>query len=61
MVCLLVDHTENHTEKKLKRYLIRNTCGFSRENEVKHVLWILAVNSFYVPDGAEDGMGLIGK
>ena len=64
-----MDHTENHTEKKLKRYsqiadLIRNTWGFSRdfsENEVKHVLGILAVNSFCVHDGAEDGMGLIGK
>ena len=69
LVCLLMDHTENHTEKKLKRYsqiadLIRNTWGFSRdfsENEVKHVLGILAVNSFCVHDGAEDGMGLIGN
>ena len=64
-----MDHTETQTEKKQKRYsqiaeLIRNTWGFSKDfsvTEIKHVLGILAVNSFCVHEGVEDGMGLIGN
>ena len=69
LVCLLMDHTETQTEKKQRRYsqiaeLIRNTWGFSKDfsvTEIKHVLGILAVNSFCVHEGVEDGMGLIGN
>ena len=69
LVCLLMSHTECQTEKKKKRNaqiaeLIRNTWGFSKDfsvSEVQHVLGILAVNSFCVHDGEEDGMGLIGN
>ena len=69
LVSLLMDHRENLTEKKKKRYtwisdLIRNTWRFSKDftaEEVKHILGILAVNSFCVHDGVEEGMGLIGE
>ena len=69
LVCLLMDHQEQQTEAKRRRYkrvsdLIRITWRFARdftEEEVIRVLGILSVNSFCVHDGVEDGTGLIGK
>ena len=68
-MCLLMDHKEQQTAARRRRYkrvsdLIRITWGFIKdftEEEVIKVLGILSVNSFCVHDGVEDGTGLIGK
>lgn len=69
LVSLLMDHRDQQTEAKRRRYtrvadLIRNSWHFAgdfTEEEVLRVLGILAVNSFCVHDGVEDNTGLIGQ